>query len=361
MVEFIVRVPESTQPWQQVFLAGDGPQLGDWSASAIGLERHWDGTHRTQLDLHPDFRGRFLVTLGRWRDVEGDGMGRERAPRFLRASGSHPVEVDVSGWGRSSIHYHHDFTSQFLPHARTVNVWLPPGYDLNSDDRYPVLYMHDGQNLFDPETAFAGNPWYANEVAEREIRAGRIEPLMIVGVANTVDRLREYGPRRCGPDRSGDSSREYGRFLVEEVKRFIDDSYRTLPSADRTGLGGASMGGLISLYLCKWYPHVFRRCAALSPSLWWDQECFLQRIDTDAEWMRQCRVWIDMGTREGASEAGMQGMVRRVTHLAQQFASHGMREGEQFAFHKAEEGMHNEASWGGRFDRVLQFLYGASR
>jgi predicted alpha/beta superfamily hydrolase len=229
---------------------------------------------------------------------------------------------------------------------------------LNSERRFPVVYLHDGQNLFDPETAFAGNPWYADEVAEREIRAGRIEPLILVGVANSVDRLREYGPRLCGPDRNGDLSREYAQFLVEEVKPFIDATYRTLPGPEQTGTGGASMGGLISLYLCKWYPDVFRRCAAMSPSLWWDQECFLHRLHLDAAWLDLCRIWIDMGTREGGSEAGMKAMSRRFSDLARRFANQGLREGENFSVLAAEDGMHNEESWGRRFDRVLQFLYG---
>lgn len=360
MVEFVVRVPEITPPWQQIFLSGEGAQLGDWSAAAVRLDRRDDGTHFARLDVGPGFNGRFLVTLGRWRDVEGDGRGHEQASRTLHANHPPTVDVWVRGWGRGSIHYHHDFTSRILPHPRTISVWLPPGYDLEPQRRFPVLYMHDGQNLFDPETAFAGNPWYADEVAEREARAGRVEPLLIVGVANSVDRLREYGPRRPGQEQAGDWSRDYGRYLVEEVKPFIDGVYRTRREADFTGIGGSSMGGLISLQLCKWYPDVFRRCAALSPSLWWDREYFLQDAPIDTRWLEQCRVWIDMGSREGASEAGMRAMVGRAARLARQFERQGMREGNEFVFLEAEDGMHNEAAWGGRFDRVLRFLYPAT-
>ena len=361
MVEFVVRVPETTPHWRQVFLTGAGHRLGDWSASAIPLERREDGFLHAFLDLPPDFHSHFLVTLGRWRDVEGDGRGHEQAHRILRANGSYRVEVEVRGWGRTSIHYHHDFASHFLPHTRTISVWVPPGYDLEPERRYPVLYLHDGQNLFDPETAFAGNPWFADEVAERDVRAGRVEPLILVGIANSVDRLREYGPRLSGLEPDEDRSREYGRFLVEEVKPFVDSSYRTLPRPESTGIGGSSMGGLISLQLCKWYPEVFGRCAALSPSLWWDRESFLHDLHNNSRWMERCRVWLDMGTREGGSEAGMRAMVRRASRLAQEFERHGMREGVQFAFLEAEEGLHNESSWGGRFDRVLQFLYGVGR
>ena len=180
----------------------------------------------------------------------------------------------------------------------------PPGYDLATERRYPVLYMNDGQNLFDPETAFAGNPWWADEVAEREVRAGRVRPLIIVGIANTVDRILEYGPRQFNENGEDDRSRAYGRFVVEEVKPFIDATYRTRPDGENTGVGGSSMGGLISLHLCRCYPDLFHFCAALSPSLWWDREYFLRTMADSPEWLGRCRVWADMGSREGASEAG---------------------------------------------------------
>jgi len=359
-VEFVVRVPADTPHWHPVFLAGDGPALGDWSADRVLLDRWDDGTHRASLDLPAGFRGRFLVTPGRWRGAEGDGRGHERPPRELAVAGPMTVEADVAGWGRTSVRYHRDFASRFVQHSRTIAVWLPPGYDLEPARRYPVLYLHDGQNLFDAETAFAGNPWRADEVAEREVRAGRVEPLLIVGVANTPDRLPEYGPRRCGRDRSDDRSRDYGRFLVEEVKPFIDATYRTRRDPAHTGVGGSSMGGLISLHLCKWYPNVFGKCAALSPALWWDREYFLQNLAVSPEWTRTCRVWLDMGTREGATETGMDAMVRRAERLARGLERRGMSGSGRLHAEIIDGGLHNEAAWGGRLDRVLRFLYPAA-
>src|SRR5205085_585689 len=102
-----------------------------------------------------------------------------------------------------------------------------------------------------------------DETAERLIRNGEVRPVILVGVGNTGDRIHEYGAKRTGRVRTGDWSRDYGRFLVEEVKPFIDATYRTLPDREHTAVGGSSMGGLISLNLCKWYPGVFRRCAAM--------------------------------------------------------------------------------------------------
>src|SRR5205809_666222 len=112
MVEFVVRVPEITPHWARVFLAGDGPVLGHWSAHGCGLEQWPDGTHRARLDLPAGSRVRYLVTLGRWRDVENDGRGGEHPARELEVSGGLRVEVNVAGWGRDDVRYHHDFSSR---------------------------------------------------------------------------------------------------------------------------------------------------------------------------------------------------------------------------------------------------------
>jgi predicted alpha/beta superfamily hydrolase len=358
MVEVVVRVPETTPPNRRAFLAGDGPVLGDWSAVGVPLDRWHDGTHRARITPPAGFRGRFLVTLGRWREAESDGHGHELFPRELSADGPLTVEADVRGWDQTSIEYLPGFASKFVARARTISVWLPPGYGLEPARRFPVLYLHDGQNLFDAHTAFGGVPWGADEVAERAVRAGTVPPLIIVGVANTPDRLEEYGPREDGARRAKDHARDYGRFLVEEVKPFVDDAYRTRPEPEHTGVGGSSMGGLISLCLCKWYPNVFGKCAALSPSLWWDREYFLRNVTAAPDWLDRCRVWLDVGDREGGTRAGSAATMGRVRRLAHLLARQGLREGEQFRHAEVPGGAHNEASWGARFDQVLRFLFG---
>lgn len=354
MVEFVVRVPGDTPDWVKLFLAGDGP-LGDWSADATPLDRWDDGTHHARLNLPTGWHGRFLVTPGRWRDAEANGNDGEVAPRELVVTGSTTISVNVAGWNRNSVRYHTEFPSKFLKHPRTLAVYVPPGYDLHPAERFPVLYMHDGQNLFDADTAFGGQPWWADEVAERVIRAGRVRPVILVGVANTPDRLREYGPKRSGKDKA----RDYGRFLVEEVKPFIDATYRTLPGWQHTGTGGSSMGGLISLHLSKWYPGVFGLCAAMSASLWWDGEWFLRDIDKKPGWLNTCRVWLDMGRREGGNPTVQKAGVRRAERLAAALKANGIGDTGRVRFLEIPDGEHNEAAWGARFDRVLEFLFPA--
>lgn len=149
------------------------------------------------------------------------------------------------------IHIHKGFTSRLLRNHRDVIVYLPPDYEANRRKRYPVLYLQDGQNLFDGTTSFTyGQEWRVDETAQSLIKGGEIEPLIIVGIHNAGhERTDEYTPTRDTRRKVGGKAEIYGRMLVEELKPVIDSRYRTLSHASHTGLGGSSLGGLVSLYL----------------------------------------------------------------------------------------------------------------
>jgi predicted alpha/beta superfamily hydrolase len=350
MVEFVARAA-GVPSWEPVYLTGDHDRLGRWKADGVRLD--WsDGAFRTHLDLPAGERVNYLFTRGSWRQGELDANGREHLPRPLVVQPGLLVDAEVPAWGRQSVRYHPDFPSAFLPHPHTLTVHLPPGYDHDPHRRYPVLYLHDGQNLFDAHTAFAGVPWRCDETAEQLARLGEITPLIQVGIANTPDRLKEYGPVD-GPD---DLSDAYGRFLIEEVKPFIDTAYRTRPGAEHTGVCGSSLGGLISLELARRHPGVFTRCAALSPSLWWDHERLLGHLGDRPHELAHGRVWLDMGTQEGPSDGGLPPMVRRARRLAFHLRAFPP---EQFRYTEVDGGMHNEWAWAGRFPDVLRFLFPA--
>ena len=256
-----------------------------------------------------------------------------------------------------AFRFHPDFPSRFLRHRRPLVVYVPPGYDTEPDRRYPVFYLHDGQNLFDDATAFGGTAWHCDETAEWMIRNGLVPPVILVGVGNTPDRLREYGPRRSV--RAGDRSRHYGRFLVEEVKPFIDEQFRTRPGPEHTAVGGSSMGGLIALHLCKWYPGVFGRCGAMSPSLWWDGESFLRDVESKPGWLNMCKVWLDMGGREGGTRATQRAGLQRARRLAGSFRGFGLEKAGRLRYLEVPDGEHNEHAWASRFGEVLRFLFNA--
>jgi predicted alpha/beta superfamily hydrolase len=357
MVEFKVTVPSELPPWEPVYLTGDGDVMGHWRADSIRLERWGDGTFHTKLDLAPGANYKYLVTRGHWRHVESDGHGHERPPRQIRPQRDVTVDIHVSGWGRNSIRYHPDFASEYLPTRRPIVVYLPAEYELHPSRRFPVLYMNDGQNLFDPGTAFGGVAWGCDNSAEQLARNGEAESIIIVGVGNTIDRMQEYAPRRITKREPFQHARNYGRFLVEELKPMIDAKYRTLTEPEHTGIGGSSLGGLISLHLCKWHANVFGICAAMSPSLWWDKEYFVRAARTKPAWLKHCRIWLDMGGQEGHTDASKQGNIRRARQLAEILKELGQEDGRDFTYCEDPHAHHTESDWAKRFPNVLRFLY----
>jgi predicted alpha/beta superfamily hydrolase len=246
---------------------------------------------------------------------------------------------------------HSEFPSTFLKHKRDVLVLLPPNYDTETERHYPVLYVQDGQNLFDAATAFGGNEWHVDETAQEMTAKSEIEPLIIVGIYNTGEhRIAEYTPSRDKKQNAGGEGRAYGRFVVEELKPFIDATYRTCSDRDNTGVAGSSLGGLISLYLALHYPYVFGRVAALSPSIWWDRRMILRLVRALKRSTNQ-RIWIDAGTDEGKTT------LTNVRDLKELLLQKGWRQGEDLAYLEVSGAGHNEGAWAARFGAVLGFLF----
>jgi predicted alpha/beta superfamily hydrolase len=274
-----------------------------------------------------------------------------------------------------TIFRHADFASQFvLP--RHVDVWLPPGYD-QTDLRYPVLYMHDGQNVFDPSTCIYGVDWGVDEAIAGMAAAGDIPPAMVVAAWNTKDRYLDYMPekplsegavkmdweffKRTRPQifnhpGIAPHSDRYLRFLVEELKLFIDSTYRTRPERAATALMGSSMGGLISAYALCEYPEVFGGAACLS-SHWPAGGPAL--ADWIAEHLpppgKHC-VYFDFGTQ--GLDAEYELLQRRVDVV---LARRGWRPGLDWVTAKFEGADHNEAAWRSRLATPLRLLLNACR
>jgi len=256
------------------------------------------------------------------------------------------------------VRLHKSFHSAVLNNDRDLVVYLPPGYDADKKKRYPVFYMHDGQNLFDGATSFIpGQEWRADEVAQSLIAAGKIEPLIIVGIYNAgVERVNEYTAAVDQRYKAGGKADLYGRFLVEEVKPFIDKIYRTKPDPKNTGLGGSSLGGLISLYLGLKYPTVFTRIAVVSPSVFWADN---QIVHYAEDQMRKppLRIWLDIGTKEGRDAKDAQSTVDGARLLKKTLIRKGWEEGKDFKYFEAEGAEHNEKAWAARMDQILEFLF----
>lgn len=255
-----------------------------------------------------------------------------------------------------NIQRHPAFPSKLLGNRRDVLVYLPKGYRRSRTRRYPVLYLHDGQNVFDAATSFAGVEWGVDETAHRLTAAKLIEPVIIVAVANTgEDRIHEYAPTAARldslkPMHSKGSLRIYGRFLTEELKTFIDRKYRTKREAEFTGLGGSSLGGLATLVLGLWFPNYFTRLAVISPSVWWDDCAIYKIVDALDETAKPpLKIWLDTGTREEGWE--------RARELRDRLVEKGWRLHDDLEYLEADGSDHSEGAWAARMDLVLRFLF----
>lgn len=253
-----------------------------------------------------------------------------------------------------TLRLHRRFRSHRLANLRDVVVWLPPGCD-GRRRRHPVVYFQDGQNIFDPLTAFLGQAWHAGRTAAALVRAGEIEPPIMVGVYNTgFARMDEYAPTRgrftgwegeaC---RSRGRARAYARMLAEELKPFIDARYPTLDGPAHTAVAGSSMGGLVSLYCALWHPRVFGAAALLSPSIWWDDGAPSRAVQ-GLKRKPAVRLWLDTGTAEPGWE--------QTRAFRDVLSARGWREGGDLHYLEDEGAAHHEAAWAARTAPMLRWL-----
>ena len=235
---------------------------------------------------------------------------------------------------------------------------MPPAYETNKNKRFSVFYLHDGQNLFDGATSFIPDQeWKVDETAQSLINAHKIEPLIVVGIYNTgKDRVNEYTPAQDPKYKAGGSADVYGRMLVEELKPFIDQTYRTKPDAAHTGLGGSSLGGLVSLYLGLKYANVFSKLAVISPSVWWADKQIVRFVEQLPK-KPSTRIWLDIGTKEGRDPAEASKAVNDARLLNDTLVKKGWRPGKDLQYYEAEGAEHNERAWAARTVQILEFLF----
>jgi predicted alpha/beta superfamily hydrolase len=262
----------------------------------------------------------------------------------------YPAALDPSRPGVvGSIKQLESIASPQLGNERGLLVYLPPSYG-DGDRRYPVMYMHDGQNLFDPATSFAGE-WAVDQTLE----AGSDDGLeaIIVAIPNMgPERTNEYSPfldEKAG----GGKGELYLRFLTETVKPLIDADFRTLPDRAHTGIAGSSMGGLISLYAFFRYRHIFGFAGVMSAALWFANRAVLDWVERQP--FAGGRIYIDVGMREG------QGTLDNVMKLRDVLEAKGYRNLHDLLCVVDTAGDHSERAWGRRVHRKMRFLLGLPR
>jgi predicted alpha/beta superfamily hydrolase len=250
----------------------------------------------------------------------------------------------------------HQLKSRIFRNTRTLRVWLPAEYDGWGEKRYPVLYLSDGQNLFDAATAFAGVAWRAGETAERLMAEKKIPPLIIVGIDNTgPNRVREYIPYRSADPRViGPQGKRYPEFLQREVMPLVEAYYSVAKGPENTGLGGSSLGGLITLYTQLAMPGIFGHLLIESPSLYIANRKILEESRRFRDW--PFRVYLGMGTREVGDPVKDEKVVEDVRELERILRAAGLDK-RRLKVQIEEGAVHTEAAWAGRFPGALEFLF----
>ncbi len=248
------------------------------------------------------------------------------------------------------------FQSQIVNYGQIVWVYLPPSYDENTVARYPVLYMHDGQNLFDPARAFGGNEWKVDETlnaaAEGQPAPTSIREIIVVGPEAGPDRNNLYTPTFDSSEGFGGDGDKYLRMLVEELKPQVDQMLRTMPEREHTGILGSSLGGLISAYAGCTHADTFGLVGAMSPSTWWDNLVIIGDVMKMGA-TRPLTVYVDSGD-SGVSNDD----VTNTANLAAAFRGLGYSDGQTLDYLVQMGGQHNEIYWSQRFPGAAQFLFG---
>ncbi len=349
--------------WGKYSIPSAGSQTFAWTQE---LDRGPDGRFTTRLLFAGPAEIEFHFSRGDVESRECGPQGQSSPERRLRIDAPREVELWVARWcdlgpARTKGPRVSEHRIDSILDGRRFWVYLPPDYE-GTDPGHPVLYMLDGQNLFDDQTSFAGE-WRVDEICDDLIAAGRIQDLIVVGVDNGGERrLEEYSPWPDARMARGGGGVEHLRAIVEELKPWIDGHYRIEGGAASTGFAGSSLGGLMALYVAREYTDVFARVGALSPSLWWDGGHILEGWDRPPP--SEMRLWIDMGTREGTPSSGVEEEgprdgLRRLRKLRLRLLEAGFVESDQLRVVEIEGGEHHEGAWSARLPELLQFLFPA--
>ncbi|MFZ5468258.1 MAG: alpha/beta hydrolase [Myxococcota bacterium] len=295
-----------------------------------------------------------IVTETEWKPLLDDTTW-SRGPNYRVRPGetvdAYPRFNTVKGWFEKRWPAFHSNT---LNNDRDIWVYYPASYFENTRAHYPVVYMHDGQNVFDPTLAFSGNEWGVDEAFDDAAESGAFKEALVVAVTNTANRLWEYTPTRDSNVGAGGGADQYLTMLVSELKPRVDNELRTLAGRETTVLIGSSLGGLVSAYAGTKHPAVFGLIGELSPSTWWDNQVIIGLVTTANNRMpRPLRVYIDSGDSGPSSDD-----MANTAQLAQTYVTGGYQSGVDL-LHVIQAGAtHHETYWAQRFPGAMRFLLG---
>lgn len=354
----VTSIPANTPDGAQIYIAGNfngwNPGLSEYTLTPNG-----NGTYF--ISILPNVGPvEFKFTRGSWDTVEGNATGGFQENHVYNYTGGiASTDIQILSWedlGGSNPHtaaenvqiITEDFYMPELNRYRRLWIYLPPDYETSGKD-YPVLYMQDGQNLFDSYYSFAGE-WEVDETLNTLFEQGDYG-VVVVGIDNGgAERINEYSPW-INPSYGGGNGDEYAEFLVNTLKPYIDANYRTLPEREHTGVMGSSMGALISFYTGIEYQEVFGKVGVFSPSFWFSDNCYAHVESTGMQ--EDMRIYLLAGGSEGFT------VVPDLLMMYNTLLNNGFSADELF-YLVQPDGTHSEWFWAREFEQAYQWLFNGS-
>lgn len=355
-VTFVLRsVPGDTPSGSQFYLAGT---LNHWRPNHSGYEFRTDSLGRLSLTLTstPD-TFEFKVSRGSYSGVECSLSGRDIPNRVYTDTLGPLVHIDVVRWrdrvpsrelvstATTSVHFTPTTIEMSrLNRRRTIRVYFPPDYSRRQG--FPVVYMLDGQNLFDASTSFSGE-WGIDETLDELYRTQALSYIVVGIYHGDRERENEHTPW-ANTEGAGGDGEKMARFIVRELKPYIDKHYRTLPDRDNTAIMGSSLGGLMAMYMALEYPDVFGRVGVFSPQIGWSEKIF-EQVSRFRKRQFQKIYLVGGGSEEESIKDGLKQLHEGLSRV-------GFAENE-LVMNVAADGRHSEWLWGREFPHVLKWLF----
>ncbi len=354
-VTFLIdKYPEKTPPKDTLYLASS---INHWSPQDKNYAFKKDNQGRLSLTLTNSVDSfEFKISRGKWTNVEVDSAGRDIKNRFYTKSIGKELIVKVDGWrdffskrkSRVSKGVSYLPTNIEIPQLnrkRTIRMYYPPDY--SSGKRFPVIYMHDGQNLFDESTAFSGE-WNVDETLDSLYTYYGFSCIVVGIYHGEKERINELSPWVNDSLKLGGDGDKYAKFIVKTLKPFIDSHFRTLPDRDNTAVIGSSMGGLMSLYMALEYPDIFSKAGVFSPSLWFSPKAFEQIQKYNQKKIQ--RIYLISGAKEGGKT------VQNTLKADSLLRSVGFD--ENYLRNKlSKDGQHSEWFWSREFGDAIKYIF----
>lgn len=349
-----IKLKAKLKPGEQLYVTGNIPELGDWDPAGIPLNKGDDELYQIQITSE---RGKFIeckLTRGTWKTqgiYDLDKVPPENL--VIKANKDKKINVTILDWldqqilesdpVKGKLLNFNGLTCKKLKYQRGVQIWLPESYS-ETGEPCAVIYMHDGQNLFEPANSFAGADWKVDEAVTEMIDAGEIRPCIVVGIPNSPARMKELNMFTA-------VGKAYGRFVVDEVKPFIEARFNVSKKKSDNCIMGSSMGGLMSLQMLLAYPDAFGLAGCLSSAFHktdgkiFDQVCNAANLPLDS------RLYIDTGEFE-------QTIADDYYAMGDLLLERGFVEGENLFAYFDEQAVHSEPAWARRLKIPLKYLLG---